>query len=224
MSEDFNLKTLICMVRAVRTLTQRGDNLPKPLAEDHRQILIHAVQGWIDRIVNTHMAPTPEDPDVSLRDLIGLAKACDAFIVKGDGLGTPLSDPMVGVTFAARQVLLGRASQHPNGDLVVENAVQNPIAISARVRAGEARRASVATAEAARPTIAPVAPASPPPPATPAEVVPNLDAFQFAAAPAVSPEDRPPTAKPVEVEPEPLDLGPTKPVPVSLPETGQPQA
>lgn len=221
MSNDFTLGSLIGLVRIVRSLSQRGDNLAKPLSEDHKALLIQATHAWIDRIINSHLAPDATAPEITLRDLIGVAKACDALVVRGDGHATPLSAAVVSITYAARQVALARAAQHENGDLLVEHIVQSPMAAEARQRAAAAR-ANPETKPTAAPAVVPPFPAAAPvltaapAPAEPATML--GDSFLFGPAPRLPPQH--PEQRPDAV----LPLDPTKPVPAAPPEPGSPQA
>jgi hypothetical protein len=232
MSEDFSVKTLFGLVRAARGLLDRGDGLSAPLSDEQRQILSHAIHAWISRIVNAHMAPGA-DEKIGLRDLLHMAKACDAYVVNGDGHPAPISASEVGLTFTARQVLLGRANQHPSGDLVVEYALQTPQAVQARERANEARRNAVAEASRMQPAAqpAPVAPEVPPAtvsaaapvsepaaPVTPVETRIVGDSIMF--GPGKAPPIQPPEPAPVPV----VIPDPTQPAPAAQPEAGQPQA
>lgn len=231
MSNDFTLGSLIGLVRIVRSLSQRGDNLAKPLSEDHKALLTQAAHAWIDRIINSHLAPDATAPEITLRDLIGIAKACDAMVVRGDGHATPLSAAVVSITYAARQVALARAAQHENGDLLVEHIVQSPMAAEARARAAAAR-ANPETKPAPVVALAPVqsSPVLAPQPRTEPvklpEAAPTLvlgDSFLFSPTPeaGVRQPPRPPELDPIGpgVPPDPMT-----PVPAAPPEPGSPQA
>jgi hypothetical protein len=226
MSEDFNLKTLIGLVRAARAFITRGDNLPEAVSEEHRQIVNTAIHAWIDRIINAHTAPPDDAPDLTIRDLLSMARACEALVVNGDGHPLPATADLVALSHAASQVLLSRVAKHPNGDLVAESAASHPISGQARALARKAREHI--TARAAQPKPAPEAapaatfpaepvPAGNPPPERVEQVI--GDAFMFGPAP-----DKPVARiEPIAPTVEALELGPTPPAPAAQPEAGQSQ-
>lgn len=223
MSEDFSLKTLMGLVRAARSFAARGDNLPKALSEEHRQIVVQAAHAMIDRIVNAHLSPDAGDPELSIRDVLGMTRAIDAFLAHGDGHPATISPDVAVATFSARMVLLSRIAEHPNGDLVAESLGHHPNAVLARAVATRAREVVLARAKPEQAE----APVEVAPAATFQEPVPASDP----AAPAADAGDafrfgppEPARVEQPEPDPEPVNLGPTQPAPVTPPEAGKAQA